>query len=312
MTMKTARHGAAVLAATGLMFLAHADLALAQDAIASSAAGDWTLVWSDEFDGDRLDETKWAYAADCGGGGNDERQCYDVSAETVSVGGGVLKLTAIKRKTTGLANPWAGPTGPMKTGDYASGKILTQGKVSWRYGRIEARAKVPGGQGVWPAIWMMPDFSTYGGWPRSGEIDILEAVNLGAPCGECEGGRENRVFGTIHFAGDETGSHSQRSTGTLMPVSDDGFHVYAVEWSAEAITWFVDGVQYAQAKAADWKRKDQAAGPAPFDQPFHLILNLAFGGRWPEGANAKGIDETALPATMEVDWVRVSQRVPKP
>lgn len=268
----------------------------------------WKLVWSDDFDGDRLDETKWTYAADCGGGGNDERQCYTVSPETVSVGGGVLKLTTIKRKTEGLANPWAGPTGPMKTGDYASGKILTKGKASWLYGRIEARARVPGGQGVWPAIWMMPEHAVHGGWPRSGEIDILETVNLGAPCPTCEGGKENRVFGTIHFAGDAKGGHKQVSTGTPMPASPDGFHVYAVEWSPEAILWFVDGQRYAEAKAADWKRDDGDVSAAPFDQPFHLILNLAFGGRWPEGANVKGVDETALPATMEVDWVRVSQK----
>lgn len=287
---------------------AAAALLLSVAAVPAHAQGEWKLVWSDDFDGDRLDETKWTYAADCGGGGNDERQCYAVSPETVSVEDGVLRLTAIKRKTRGLANPWAGPTGPMKTGDYASGKILTQGKASWRYGRIEVRARVPGGQGVWPAIWMMPELSTYGGWPRSGEIDILETVNLGAPCDVCEGGRENRVFGTIHFAGDAAGTHKQVSASTPMPPSPDGFHVYAVEWSAEAITWFVDGQKYAEAKAADWKRDDQAEGPSPFDQPFHLILNLAFGGRWPEGANAKGIDEAALPATMEVDWVRVSQR----
>ena len=287
---------------------AAAALLLSAAAVPAHAQGEWKLVWSDDFDGDRLDETKWTYAADCGGGGNDERQCYAVSPETVSVKDGVLRLTAIKRKTRGLANPWAGPTGPMKTGDYASGKILTQGKASWRYGRVEARARVPGGQGVWPAIWMMPELSTYGGWPKSGEIDILETVNLGAPCDVCEGGRENRVFGTIHFAGDAAGTHKQVSANTAMPPSPDGFHVYAVEWSAEAITWSVDGRTYAEAKAADWKRDDQTEGPAPFDQPFHLILNLAFGGRWPEGANAKGIDEAALPATMEVDWVRVSQR----
>jgi beta-glucanase (GH16 family) len=291
---------------------AMAGLALMLACNGVARADGWTLVWSDEFDGDRLDETKWTYAADCGGGGNDERQCYVVSPETVSVGGGVLKLTALKRKTTGLANPWAGPTGPMKTGDYASGKILTQGKASWRYGRVETRARVPGGQGVWPAIWMMPELSTYGGWPRSGEIDILETVNLGAPCaptGEaCQDGRENRIFGTIHFAADASGAHRQHGASTPMPASADGFHVYAVEWTPEAITWFVDDRQYAQAKAADWKRDDGDVGAAPFDQPFHLILNLAFGGRWPEGANAKGVDEAALPATMEVDWVRVSQR----
>lgn len=293
------------------MIAAVAALLLASTAAHAADSG-WKLVWSDEFEGDRLDQTKWTYAADCGGGGNDERQCYAVSPETVSVKDGVLRLTAIKRKTRGLANPWAGPTGPMKTGDYASGKILTQGKASWRYGRIEARAKVPGGQGVWPAIWMMPELSTYGGWPKSGEIDILETVNLGGPCEGCEGGRENRIFGTIHFASDAAGTHKQVGHNVATPASapgaDGGFHVYAVEWTPEAITWFVDGVRYGQAVAADWKRDDQGAGPAPFDQPFHLILNLAFGGRWPEGANAKGIDEAALPATMEVDWVRVSQR----
>ncbi|PIB95559.1 glycoside hydrolase family 16 protein [Caulobacter sp. X] len=274
--------------------------------------GEWKQVWADEFDGDKLDLTRWTPAADCGGGGNDERQCYVADPDAISVQDGMLRLTAVKRKTRGLANPWAGPTGPMKTGDYASGKIVTQGKASWLYGRIEARARVPGGQGVWPAIWMMPELSTYGGWPKSGEIDILETVNLGAPCeakGDiCEGGRENRVFGTIHFAADAAGAHRQAGGSTAMPASPDGFHVYAVEWTPEAITWSVDGREYARAAQKDWKRDDADAGPAPFDRPFHLILNLAFGGRWPEGANAKGFDETALPATMEVDWVRVSQR----
>lgn len=282
-------------------------LALAP-AAAQAQAGEWKQVWADEFDGDKLDLTRWTPAADCGGGGNDERQCYVADPDTVSVKDGMLRLTVVKRKTQGLANPWAGPTGPMKTGDYASGKIVTQGKASWLYGRIEARARVPGGQGVWPAIWMMPELSTYGGWPKSGEIDILETVNLGAPCEPCEGGRENRVFGTIHFAADAAGAHRQAGGNAVMPASPDGFHVYAVEWTPEAIAWFVDGREYARADQKDWKRDDAEAGPAPFDRPFHLILNLAFGGRWPEGANAKGVDETALPATMEVDWVRVSQR----
>jgi len=277
-------------------------------AAAQAQAGEWKQVWADEFDGDKLDLTRWTPAADCGGGGNDERQCYAADPDTISVKDGMLRLTAVKRKTKGLANPWAGPTGPMKTGDYASGKIVTQGKASWLYGRIEARARAPGGQGVWPAIWMMPELSTYGGWPKSGEIDILETVNLGAPCEPCEGGRENRVFGTIHFAVDAAGAHRQAGGNTVMPASPDGFHVYAVEWTPEAIAWFVDGREYARVAPNDWKRDDAEAGPAPFDRPFHLILNLAFGGRWPEGANAKGVDETALPATMEVDWVRVSQR----
>jgi beta-glucanase (GH16 family) len=287
-----------------------AALALLSVATAAQAEAQhpWKLVWADAFDGDRLDLSKWSYAVDCGGGGNDERQCYSDSPDVVSVKDGVLRLTTIKRKTTGLANPWAGKTGPMKTGDYASGKILTKGKASWRYGRIEARARVPGGQGVWPAIWMMPEGAAYGGWPKSGEIDILETVNLGAPCETCVGKRQNRVFGTIHFAGDPTGTHKQVSYDLTMLPPVDGFHVYAVEWTPEDITWSIDGRDYARATADDWKRADKPVGAAPFDKPFHLILNLAFGGRWPEGANAKGVDETVLPVTMEVDWVRVSQR----
>ncbi len=296
--MASRRHLA--LAALGVVLLA------ASPGVAAEQP--WRLVWSDEFEGDQLDETRWTPAADCGGGGNHERQCYVVSQDTVSVRDGLLRLTAIKRRTRGLANPWAGPTGPMKTGDYASGKIVSQGKASWLYGRIEARARVPGGQGVWPAIWMMPETNAYGGWPRSGEIDILETINLGAPCDTCEGGRENRIFGTIHFGKGSGEAHRQHSGPFPMPPSADGFHVYAVEWSPGQIAWFVDGVRYFRATAEDWKPVDDKAGPAPFDQPFHLILNLAFGGAWPEGANAQGVDEAALPATMEVDWVRVSQR----
>lgn len=268
----------------------------------------WRLVWADEFDGAGLDLSKWSPAVDCGGGGNNERQCYSDAPDIVTVRDGVLRLTALKRPTTAIANPWGPADGPMKTGAYASGKVLTQGKASWRYGRIEARARVPGGQGVWPAIWMMPETSAYGGWPKSGEIDILETINMGAPCAACEGGRENRIFGTINFGKGPGADHRQHSGPFPMPPSADGFHVYAVEWSPGQIDWFVDGVRYFRATAQDWKPVDGAATPAPFDQPFHLILNLAFGGAWPEGEGAGGVDEAALPAMMEVDWVRVSQR----
>jgi beta-glucanase (GH16 family) len=266
-------------------------------------AQDWKQVWADEFDGASLDLSKWSYAQDCGGGGNNERQCYTASPDNVSVKDGLLRLTAWRQATTGIANPWDGSKA-TRTLDYSSGKILTKGKASWRYGRVEARARTPGGQGVWPAIWMMPEGDAYGGWPRSGEIDLLETINLGAPCEACDGGRENRIFGTIHFA-DPAGVHAQKSTATVPAAGVDGFHVYAVEWSPEAIVWSVDGRAYARAEAKDWSASGRAA---PFDQPFHLILNLAFGGAWPEGANAQGVDTAALPAVFEVDWVRVSQR----
>jgi beta-glucanase (GH16 family) len=270
----------------------------------------WKLVWSDEFDGDRLDESKWTYAADCGGGGNDERQCYVVSPQTVSVKEGVLRLTAIKRRTRGAANPWAGPTGPMKTGDYASGKILTKGKASWRFGRIEARARVPGGQGVWPAIWMMPERGAYGGWPKSGEIDILETVNLGAPCGDLRG--RARKPGVRHdpLRGRPQRAHKQVRANTPIALPGVGRRLPRLcgRMVGRGDHLVRRRPALCQAKAGRLEASTERERAAPFDQPFHLILNLAFGGRWPEGANAKGVDEAALPATMEVDWVRVSQR----
>ena len=286
-----------------------APLALAAALLAAApvAAQDWKQVWADEFNGSTLDLSKWSYAEDCGGGGNNERQCYTASPDNVSVRGGVLRLTALRQATTGIADPWSGSKA-TRTLDYSSGKLVTSGKASWRYGRVEVRARVPGGQGVWPAIWMMPEKSVYGGWPRSGEIDILETINLGAPCETCAGGRENRIFGTIHF-GEDGGVGHRHHGGQITPTpSADGFHVYAVEWSPGEIAWLVDGQRYFRAGPEDWKPANGAAGPAPFDQSFHLILNLAFGGAWPEGANAKGVDDAALPAVMEVDWVRVSQR----
>jgi len=290
-----------------------ASLALAAALLVATPASaqTWRQVWADAFDGTRLDLSKWTPAEDCGGGGNNERQCYTADPANVSVKDGVLRLTARRQATTGLADPWSGSKA-TKTLDYSSGKVVTQGKFSLLYGRVEVRAKVPGGQGVWPAIWMMPETSAYGGWPRSGEIDILETVNLGAPCEACAGGRENRILGTIHF-GDGARGHRQHGGQTALPPSADGFHVYAVEWSPGQIVWSVDGRPYGRATAADWKPANGAPGPAasgdaPFDQPFHLILNLAFGGDWPEGANAKGVDPAALPAVFEIDWVRVSQR----
>jgi beta-glucanase (GH16 family) len=282
-------------------------LAAAPIAVSPAAAQDWKPVWADEFNGPALDLSKWSYAEDCGGGGNNERQCYTASPANVSVRGGVLRLTALRQATTGIADPWSGSKA-TRTLDYSSGKLVTTGKASWRYGRVEVRARVPGGQGVWPAIWMMPEKSAYGGWPRSGEIDILETINLGAPCEPCEGGRENRIFGTIHFGEDGGAGHRHHGGHAVPTASADGFHVYAVEWSPGEIVWLVDGQRFFRAGPEDWKPANGEAGPAPFDQPFHLILNLAFGGAWPEGANAKGVDDAALPAVMEVDWVRVSQR----
>jgi len=137
----------------------------------------WTKVWSDEFDDDRLDQDKWSFETNCWGGGNDERQCYTDKDKNVYVSDGTLKITAIRERVSGHALPaHLRKTNKLskqgKTQPYSSGRICTIGKGDWRYGRFDIRAKLPGGQGVWPAIWMLPSDQHYGTWAASGEIDI--------------------------------------------------------------------------------------------------------------------------------------------
>lgn len=258
----------------------------------SPAMAERRLIWSDEFEGDRLDPEKWSAAHDCWGGGNNERQCYDPA--NVEVSGGRLRLTARRETGSGPAlPPHMGGSDRTLTRDYTSGKVQTRGKASFHYGRIEVRAKLPEGQGLWPAIWMLPEHDNYGPYPQSGEIDIAEAVNLGARCRFCRGGREHRVHGAVHH-GWSLETNRQIGGSRLLPASADGFHVFALDWTPSKMTWLVDGEPYFT-----------TPGRRPFDQRFHLILNLAVGGSWPETHNARGVDPAAFPAVMEVDWVRV-------
>ncbi len=165
----------------------------------------WELVWADEFDGNTLDRTRWEAESSCWGGGNDERQCYTPRSRNVRVANGELRLQARRERFEGpLYPPGHGAYGTPEDGArrqaYTSGKVRTRGLADWRYGRIEARIRAPRGQSAWSAFWMMPAGDIYGTWPTSGEIDIMEVVNLGARCGECEGGQgENRTSGAIHF-----------------------------------------------------------------------------------------------------------------
>ncbi|MGJ8558974.1 MAG: glycoside hydrolase family 16 protein [Litorimonas sp.] len=279
----------------------------------------WDLVWADEFDGDALDRTKWAPEVSCWGGGNNEQQCYVDRPENVSVEGGYLSLYA-------RPGAWTGPgvhmehsdyPGASKTKPYTSGKVRTRDLASWRYGRIEGRMKLPTGQGAWPAFWMMPQFYVHGGWPLSGEIDIMEAVNLGASCFDCDDGDvENRSSGAIHFGKrPPNNTHiSQRRPLTSVARQDDlprnQFHTFAVEWGEGRMDWFVDGERFWTAKADDWFT-DAVRKPdnpnAPFDEEFYVMLNFAVGGNWPEGDNEKGVDPAAFPAALVVDYVRVYQ-----
>lgn len=272
----------------------------------------WTLVWEDEFEGKKLNMDKWSYETDCWGGGNEERQCYTARKKNVRVEDGVLKIIARKERFTGRALPprlWTLRKDSRKAASkrYTSGRIRTIGKGDWRYGRVEVRAKLPGGQGIWPAIWMLPTDEYYGAWAASGEIDIMEAINLGVKCEECEGGTENRVHGTLHYGGKwPLNKHS--GTETVLPGAIDEFYTYAIEWNAGKISWFVNDTLYAVQTQDDWYFDGEKAEDrpfAPFDQRFHIILNLAVGGNWPEQHNEKGLSRKNFPKTMEVDWVRV-------
>ncbi|MCF4008876.1 glycoside hydrolase family 16 protein [Rheinheimera sp. UJ63] len=282
---------------------------------------DWKLVWSDEFDGTSIDRRKWNFEINCQGGGNQEKQCYTDSAENAFVSNGSLKIVA-KPAAEGAPLP------------YTSARLNTRYQGDWRYGRIEVRAKMPSGQGTWPAVWMMSTDEVYGGWPKSGEIDIVEAVNLKTVDGD--GVVENKVYGTLHYGRDWPNNVNSGKAYSLPAGANpaDGFNTYAIEWQEGEIRWYVNDYLYQTQMASKVRTnsKGETIGlshrgwfvenfnnitgkletqwnNAPFDQRFYLIMNLAVGGNWPENVNNLGIDETALAngQTMEVEWVRVYQ-----
>jgi len=242
----------------------------------------WKTVWSDEFNGKELDFTKWSVEENGHGGGNGELQYYVDRSENVRVENGNLILEARKDHY--------GAGGVVK--DYSSGRIRTKRHASWTYGRFEIRAKLPQGRGVWPAIWLLPDKEVYGGWAGSGEIDIMELL----------GQEPDKVHGTLHYGAPwpkniHTGEPFRLKTGTFA----DDFHVFALEWEKGVFRWYVDGV------LCQTQTKWSTTGgeyPAPFDQPFHLVLNVAVGGGWPGPPDPT----TVFPQQMTVDYVRVMQR----
>lgn len=269
----------------------------------------WDLVWADEFDGFSLDLTRWDFEENCWGGGNNELQCYTSRPENVTIDGGLLHIVAMEESFTGLAghedreDAAVGQT----TLPYTSGRIRTKGQGDWKYGRVEVRARFPEGQGLWPAVWMLPTDSPYGEWAAGGEIDIAEAVNL-----KTIRAAENRwIHGTLHYGGVWPGN---AFTGQSLPLDRDAnpadvFHVYAVEWEEGEIRWFVDDHHYATQTADGWYTEFPGYdgtmvigdGAAPFDQEFHLLLNVAVGGNWPGPPDEK----TTFPQEMLVDYVRV-------
>lgn len=274
----------------------------------STAPSNWELVWSDEFDATTIDTSKWSFEKNCTGGGNNELQCYTDRAENANVSDGKLHIIARKETFKGQskgddeAGYDANDTSVQR--DYTSARLRTKNKGDFKYGRIEVKAKLPQGQGIWPAIWMLPTEWKYGGWPRSGEIDIMEAINSNT------GTNGNKVYGTLHY-GDFWPNN--KNTGTFTsPAANiwDGFHTYAVEWEDGEIRWYVDDTHFATQTKDGWFNYYWAGqeegfkvgtGAAPFDQLFHVLLNVAVGGQWPGNPN----DTTQFPQQMDVDYVRV-------
>lgn len=277
----------------------------------------WQLAWSDEFDGTELDRTKWAPEESCWGGGNQERQCYTDRTDNIQVVNGLLRLIAQEETFTGPEFPPEFNQSSTATQPYTSGKVRTRGLADWTYGRVSARMKLPAGQGTWPAFWMLPTENHYGNWPLSGEIDVMEAVNLGANCDDCSGAFEDRVYGTLHF-GDPFPDNKQFGDRTILPngaLPQDGYHVYSVEWGEGQFDWYVDDVHYHSAISSDWYTSAATADGnpfAPFDRAFYLMFNLAAGGTWPENANENTFDPAAFPSELLVDWVRVYECAPDP
>ena len=247
----------------------------------------WVLAWSDEFDapsGTAPDPAKWTLLTGGDGWGNQEREYYSTDLANASQQNGSLAITATKAGAA-AHTCWYGAC------QYTSARLQTKGKMAQKYGRFEARIKVPQGQGMWPAWWMLGDDIDTAMWPGCGEIDVMENI-----------GREpGTVHGSLHGPGYSggnplTGSYALTGGKKL----GDDFHVYAVEWEASAIRFYLDDVLYETRTPADVP----AGKKWVYDHPFFLLLNLAVGGQWP--ADPDGT--TTFPQSMLVDYVRVYRR----
>ena len=269
----------------------------------------WLTVFFDDFNGEELDSTKWKPELSCWGGGNNERQCYTDRKENVQLKDGILRLIAKEGEHTGPLYPEGMPGAPggERTQPYTSGKVRTRGLASFKYGRVSARIKLPPGQGTWSAFWMMPEEDVYGNWPLSGEIDIMEGVNLDTPCKDCPGGVERRTSGALHFGGlppDNTYLFLKTKGDDDVSPSEE-FRVYSLEWGEDAMQWLVDGEVFMRIESDDWYTDASAAvgrETAPFDQPFYVMINLAVGGNLSEKKNGAGFDPSSFPAEVQVDW----------
>lgn len=278
---------------------------------AQPPADQWQPTWSDEFEGEKIDPEKWAFDLGNGfknestgdwisGWGNDELQYYTDRPENAFVKDGMLHIRAIKESVEGF--------------NYTSARLKTRSRdgkplFNQAFGRFEFKAKLPTGQGIWPALWMLPQNDTYGTWAASGEIDVLEA----------RGQKPHEILGTLHYGGKWP---ANKHSGETFQLPNKGtiadFHQYAIEWEPGEIRWYFDGQQFASQSSWYSSKKTGAAGgvvpsdasevdpwPAPFDHPFFMIMNVAVGGKFlgnPDGS-------TKFPVEMVVDYVRVYEKV---
>jgi len=250
------------------------------------AHGDWQLAWSDEFNGSSINTNNWTFdiGNGSGGWGNNELEYYTSRPQNVYVTNGLLHIAAQKESYSGY--------------NYTSAKLKTIGLFSHKYGRFEFYARLPKGQGYWPALWMMPQGAVYGGWAASGEIDVMEN----------KGSNPANVLGTLHFGGMYPNQAQSYGPSYTFPSGDSvtNFHLYALEWTNDAISWYVDNQLY-ETQTSWWSSSNPTNTsirnpyPAPFDQPFYIIMNLAVGGNF--GGNPDGT--TVFPGEMQVDYVRV-------
>ncbi|QTH40003.1 family 16 glycosylhydrolase [Cohnella sp. LGH] len=255
-----------------------------------------TLVWQDEFSGSQLDAGKWNYEQgyyigndpNSWGWGNAELQHYTNSSQNVFLQDGKLNIRA-------LNDPKSFPQDPNRYAQYSSGKINTKDHFSFKYGRVDFRAKLPTGNGIWPALWMLPEDSVYGAWAASGEIDVMEA----------KGRLPGTTSGAVHFGGQWpvnryiAGEYHFPQGQTFA----NDFHVYTLIWEDDNFKWYVDGKFFFKVTRNQWYSVAAPNNPnAPFDEPFYIIMNLAVGGHFDGGLSP---DPGDIPATMQVDYVRV-------
>ncbi len=236
----------------------------------------WTLAWADEFtqaDGTAPASAKWGYDIGGSGWGNSELQYYTARTENARIEGGQLVIEARAENYSGK--------------NYTSARLLTKDKWSWTYGRIEARIKIPRGQGIWPAFWMLGANIDAAGWPGCGEIDIMENI----------GSLPSTVYGTVHGPGYSGGGGISGNYVLAGAALADAFHVYAIEWEENRIRWFIDGQLYFTVTPGNLP----SGSTWVFNQPQFLILNVAVGGNWPGSPNGS----TTFPQRMTVDYVRV-------